>query len=90
MRLSLGKGVCSAAVEKKETVIVDNVHKFPGHIACDAASNSEIVVPIIKDNDVVAVLDIDSPSYSRFSDDDKKGLENLLASFTNHTDFSAL
>ena len=69
---------------------MDNVHEFAGHIACDSASNSEIVLPVIYKDRLVAVLDIDSPSYSRFKDDDKKGLENLLASFIKHTDFSSL
>ena len=73
-----GKGVCGTAYEKDETKLVDNVHEFPGHIACDSASNSEIVIPIHKDGKVVAVLDIDSPSYSRFSPEDKDGLEKLV------------
>ena len=73
-----GKGVCGTAYEKDETQLVDNVHEFPGHIACDSASNSEIVIPIHKDEKVVAVLDIDSPSYSRFSPEDKDGLEKLV------------
>jgi len=90
VRLPMGKGVCSAAAEKKETVVVADVHQFPGHIACDSASNSEIVIPVIKGNTVIAVLDIDSPSFNRFSPEDKIGLENCLASFVNHTDFSSL
>ena len=90
VRLPLGDGVCGTSAEKKEIVIVDNVHEFPGHIACDSASNSEIVLPIIKNEKVLAVLDIDSPLYNRFTNDDKKGMENLLASFINHTDFSSL
>ncbi|MBR5342073.1 MAG: GAF domain-containing protein [Erysipelotrichaceae bacterium] len=73
-----GKGVCGTAYEKDEIQLVDNVHEFPGHIACDSASNSEIVIPIHKDGKVVAVLDIDSPSYSRFSPEDKEGLEKLV------------
>ena len=73
-----GKGVCGTAYEKDEIQLVDNVHEFPGHIACDSASNSEIVIPIHKDGKIVAVLDIDSPSYSRFSPEDKEGLEKLV------------
>jgi L-methionine (R)-S-oxide reductase len=90
VRLPMGKGVCSASAEKKETVVVADVHHFPGHIACDSASNSEIVIPVIKEGKVIAVLDIDSPSQNRFSQEDKNGLENCLASFVNHTDFSSL
>jgi len=78
VNISKGKGVCGTAYEKDETQLIDNVHEFPGHIACDSASNSEIVIPIHKDGKVVAVLDIDSPSYSRFSLEDKEGLENLV------------
>ena len=70
-----GKGVCGTAWEKDETQLVANVHEFPGHIACDAASNSEIVIPVHSNGDVVAVLDIDSPSLNRFSKEDKDGLE---------------
>ena len=67
-----GKGVCGTAYEKDEIQVVDNVHEFAGHIACDSASNSEIVIPIHKDGKVIAVLDIDSPVYSRFNEDDVK------------------
>ncbi len=70
-----GRGVCGAALERDATVRVDNVHEFPGHIACDAASNSEIVVPIHADGKVAAVLDIDSPRPGRFSEADQAGLE---------------
>ncbi|MBQ6333811.1 MAG: GAF domain-containing protein [Erysipelotrichaceae bacterium] len=78
VNIAKGKGVCGTAYEKDETQLVPNVHEFPGHIACDSASNSEIVVPIHKDGKVVAVLDIDSPSYGRFSLEDKKGLEAFV------------
>ncbi len=78
IRIALGKGVCGTAAEKDETLVVPNVHEFPGHIACDCASNSEIVVPIHKDGKVVGVLDIDSPSLNRFSDEDKAGLEEFV------------
>ena len=78
IRIALGKGVCGTAAGNDETLVVPNVHEFPGHIACDCASNSEIVVPIHKDGKVVGVLDIDSPSLNRFSDEDKKGLEAFV------------
>ena len=73
-----GKGVCGTALLKDKTVIVPNVHAFPGHIACDSASNSEIVVPIHSNGVIVAVLDIDSPLLDRFSEADKAGLEQLV------------
>ena len=72
-----GKGVCGTSFEKKETIIVPDVNKFDGHIACSSLSKSEIVVPIIKDNEVKAVIDIDSPIYDRFHDDDKLFLEEV-------------
>ena len=72
-----GKGVCGTSFEKKETIIVPDVNKFDGHIACSSLSKSEIVVPIIKDNEVKAVIDIDSPIYDRFHDDDKVFLEEV-------------
>lgn len=78
VRIQIGKGVCGAAAEKRETVIVRNVHEFPGHIACDAASNSEIVIPIVKDNRLIGVLDVDSPVLNRFDDADKRGLEAAI------------
>ena len=78
IRIEVGKGVCGTAVERDETQLVKDVHQFPGHIACDSASNSEIVVPIHKDGQVVAVLDIDSPSLSRFDEADKEGLEEFV------------
>ncbi|MBR4490403.1 GAF domain-containing protein [bacterium] len=73
-----GKGVCGTALLKDETLLVPDVHEFPGHIACDSASNSEIVVPIHSNGKIVAVLDIDSPLLSRFSKTDKAGLEQLV------------
>lgn len=78
IRIALGKGVCGTAAENDETLVVPNVHEFPGHIACDSASNSEIVVPIHKDGKVVGVLDIDSPNLNRFSEEDKLGLEKFV------------
>ena len=77
VRISIGQGVCGMAAERRQTLIVPDVHQFPGHIACDAASNSEIVVPLIAANRLVGVLDLDSPSYGRFGADDATGLEML-------------
>lgn len=78
IEIPLNKGVCGAAASRGETVLVKNVHEFPGHIACDSASNSEIVIPIRKKGAVVGVLDIDSPSIGRFTEDDKEGLERFV------------
>ncbi|WP_304340529.1 GAF domain-containing protein [Metaclostridioides mangenotii] len=77
-RINIGKGVCGTSVSRKKTQLIDDVHKFPGHIACDSASNSELVIPIIIKGDVKAVLDIDSTTFSRFSEEDQVGLENLI------------
>ena len=74
-RLKDGKGVCNAAVISRETVVVKNVHEFPGHIACDSASNSEIVIPLMADGQLVGVMDIDSPLLNRFDEDDAHGLQ---------------
>lgn len=78
IEIPVGKGVCGAAVARNETMLVADVHQFPGHIACDCASNSEIVVPIRKKGQVVGVLDIDSPSLDRFTSDDRAGLEAFV------------
>ena len=78
IRIPLGKGVCGTAAAKNETILVDNVHEFPGHIACDGASNSEIVIPIHYNGEVAGVLDIDSPKFSRFSETDRSGLEGFV------------
>lgn len=78
IRIPVGRGVCGMAAEKKETLIVKDVHQFPGHIACDGASNSEIVIPIIKNGAVFGVLDVDSPEFNRFTDLEKKYLEELV------------
>jgi len=72
-----GKGVCGTAARKNVTLVVDNVHLFDGHIACDSASNSEIVIPLRNNSDVIGVMDIDSPSFSRFSEKDREGLESF-------------
>lgn len=76
-RIGKGKGVCGTSWQNKQTIVVDNVHEFPGHIACSSASNSEIVVPVIKNNEVVMVLDVDSITYNHFNDIDKKYLEKI-------------
>src|SRR5882672_7004588 len=81
VRIAMGKGVCGTAAELRQTVVVENVHEFPGHIACDSASNSEIVVPMIKDNGLIGVLDLDSPSFGRFDDEDAQGLNELAEIF---------
>jgi GAF domain-containing protein len=83
VRIRLGQGVCGTAAVKRQTLVVANVHEFPGHIACDSASNSEIVVPIIKDDLLVGVLDIDSPEFARFDDADKAELEKFVQILTN-------
>lgn len=77
IRIPLGKGVCGTAAEENRTVRVEDVHCFPGHIACDADSNSEIVIPLRREGQVWAVLDIDSPLTGRFSPEDQAGLEAL-------------
>ena len=77
VRIRLGQGVCGAGAAKCETVIVPNVHEFPGHITCDSASNSEIVVPLMKDSRLIGVLDLDSPLIGRFDEADREGLEKL-------------
>lgn len=81
IRIPVGKGVCGTAAATAQTQLVEDVHAFAGHIACDAASNSEIVIPVHKNGEVFAVLDIDSPSIARFDADDKLGLEALVACF---------
>ena len=87
IRIEVGKGVCGTAVAEDATQLVKDVHQFPGHIACDSASNSEIVVPIHKDGQVVAVLDIDSPSLSRFDEADKEGLEEFVRALEEVIEF---
>ncbi|MBR2256429.1 MAG: GAF domain-containing protein [Blautia sp.] len=85
IHIPVGKGVCGTAVKRNETVLVPDVHAFPGHIACDSASNSEIVVPI-HDNSgsVLGVMDIDSPRMDRFSQDDREGLERFVTALEKH------
>ncbi len=86
VRISVGKGVCGTAAQKRETVVVDNVHEFPGHIACDSASNAEIVVPMVKNEQLVGVLDIDSPKFNRFDEEDARGLERIVRTLLQKSD----
>ncbi len=81
IEIKIGKGVCGTAVERDEIMLVENVHEFPGHIACDGASNSEIVLPIHVDGEIIGVLDIDSPKLSRFDAEDKEGLAEFVSIF---------
>ncbi len=87
VRIAIGRGVCGTAAATLRTVVVPDVHAFPGHIACDSASESEIVVPVAKDGRLVGVLDLDSPRLERFDDEDARGLEALVAAFVAATDF---
>ncbi len=80
------RGVCGNAAFHRKTYLVANVHEFPGHIACDSASNAEIVIPLIVDNRVIGVLDVDSPSLNRFDADDQAGLEMMVATFMAATE----
>jgi len=81
VRIPLGQGVCGTAAANRETIVVPDVHAFPGHIACDSASNSEIVVPLIRNGVVIGVLDIDSPNLDRFQPDDRIGCEAVASLF---------
>jgi L-methionine (R)-S-oxide reductase len=79
IRIALGKGVCGTAAATRRTQVVPDVHAFPGHIACDARSRSELVVPLVREGSVLGVLDLDSPSLGRFTEEDRAGLERLAA-----------
>lgn len=79
VRIPLDKGVCGAAASTRQTQRVEDVHAFPGHIACDAASRSELVVPLVKDGELVGVLDLDSPDPGRFDVEDQRGIETIAA-----------
>ncbi len=83
VRIALGKGVCGTAAQRRETIVVEDVQAFPGHIACDAASRSEIVIPLISEGVLLGVLDLDSPRVARFDDGDRRGLEHLAEIFVN-------
>ena len=86
--IPFGRGVCGTAAETKTSQLVEDVHQFPGHIACDSASNSEVVVPIFKDDQVVGVLDIDSPSVARFTQEDLAGLKQVVKALESCANFS--
>lgn len=84
VRIENGKGVCGTAFRGNDIFIVDNVNEFPGHIACDAASKSEIVLPLYKDGKGIGVLDIDAPIYDRFTEEDRTGLKAFVDTLINH------
>lgn len=86
-RIAMGRGVCGTAAAENITQIVEDVHQFPGHIACDSASNSEIVIPLFKDEKLLGVLDIDSFEKATFDTEDEKGLKKILELFIEKTDF---
>ncbi len=90
VRIEIGKGVCGTAVQEGKTMLVEDVHAFPGHIACDSASRSEVVVPIRSNGKIVGVLDIDSPETGRFTESDARGLEAVVKALESATDFSRL
>ena len=90
IRIDIGKGVCGTAVQQGRILRVGDVHAFPGHIACDSASRSEIVLPVRSGGKIVGVLDIDSPEPGRFSEDDEAGLEAVVGAIEAATDFSRL
>lgn len=83
VRIAIGKGVCGTAAARRETVLVEDVHAFPGHIACDSASNSEIVIPLLRGPELLGVLDLDSPNLARFGAADARGLETLANIFVS-------
>lgn len=85
VRIPIGRGVCGTSARERRTIIVPDVHQFPGHIACDAASRSEIVLPLIVEGRLAAVLDLDSPVTGRFDAEDEEGLEGVLAVFLAQT-----
>lgn len=87
-RININKGVCGYAAREKKAVLVENVHDFEGHIACDSASNSEIVIPIMDGDEVLGVLDIDSPLFSRFDSTDKENLTKTVELIKKHIDFN--
>jgi GAF domain-containing protein len=90
VRIPLGKGVCGTAAVRRETLVVPDVEKFPGHIACDAASRSEIVVPIVNGETLRGVLDIDSPDLARFDETDREGLEQFVRTLLPLVDWTAV
>jgi len=89
VRIAVGTGVCGTAAQQRQSIVVPNVHEFAGHIACDTASNSELVVPLIKNGELLGVLDLDSPRLSRFDAIDQSGLEAVAATLLSASDTSA-
>ncbi len=87
VRIPLGKGVCGTAAQLQKTLIVPDVHQFAGHIACDSASNSEIVIPLIKDRQLIGVLDVDSPIFNRFSENDQPFFEKIAVIYVLNSKF---
>ncbi len=88
VRIAVGRGVCGTAVERRESIVVPDVHAFPGHIACDSASRSELVVPLVENGRVLGVLDLDSPNPNRFDDEDREGCETLVRIFLAATEMT--
>jgi GAF domain-containing protein len=84
VRIPFGRGVCGTSAAEQTTQRIEDVHQFPGHIACDAASNSEIVIPLVKDGQTIGVLDIDSPEFNRFDEVDQAGLEAFCTTLLRH------
>jgi len=90
IRIALGRGVCGTAAQNREVIVVQDVHQFPGHIACDAASASEIVIPIIKNDKLIGVLDIDSPIIARFNEEDRLGLIEFVDVLNDNINWESL
>lgn len=90
VRIGMGRGVCGQAAQRQETLMVVDVHQFPGHIACDSASRAEIVVPLVPEGRLIGVLDLDSPERGRFTSLDREGIERLAGILVAATDFSPL
>lgn len=89
-KIEIGKGVCGTSALKRETLLVNDVHNFEGHIACDAASNSEIVIPIIKEDKLIGVLDLDSAEFNRFSEVEKEYLEKVVELINKYIDWNSI
>jgi len=89
VRIALGRGVCGTAALRQQPIVVPDVHRFPGHIACDPVSRSEIVVPLVWENEVIGVLDVDSPSPGRFTEDDQQGLQTVVSILLSASDMGA-
>ena len=89
VRIAIGKGVCGAAVSKRQSMVVEDVEQFPGHIACDSASRSEVVIPMISGERILGVLDVDSPTVGRFDDEDRAGLELIVETLLKTNIFPA-